>query len=166
MWMGLGFIEHMTYMGLPERLLHALIVSTADGLPSGHGVNLSYRLFSITWICNFKTPRLSERQREKDRTNAMLPWTKELKIVEGIEQQNLFTLVNLIKLNQAPINDKAETFYPLWDRKKFSRDRKKNFFFGSSQKIFLPVNFKPNLSAADANFFKARTILIPKLFVC
>ena len=62
----------------------------------------------------------------------MLPWTKELKIVEGIEQQNLFTLVNLIKLNQAPINDKAETFHPLCDRKK----KKESTF--SSEKFVRP----------------------------
>ena len=48
----------------------------------------------------------------------MLPWTKELKIFEGIEQQNLFTLVNLI---QVQIHDKAETFHPLCDRKKEKR---------------------------------------------
>ena len=51
----------------------------------------------------------------------MLPWTKELKIFEGIEQQNLFTLVNLI---QVQIHDKAETFHPLCDRKKEKKSRR------------------------------------------
>ena len=41
---------------------------------------------------------------------------------------------------------------PCETKKLFSWARKRNFF-GSRQKIFFPVNFKPNLSAADSKLF-------------